>query len=40
VPTPFVETVEVGAMIGLAAVTVALFAAAFVGFRRRDVVTN
>jgi ABC-2 type transport system permease protein len=40
VPTPFVETVEASDMIGLSAVAVALFAVAFVGFRRRDIVTS
>jgi ABC-2 type transport system permease protein len=40
VPTPFVETAQAGDLIGLWAVAIALFAVAFVGFRRRDLVTN
>jgi hypothetical protein len=40
VPTPFVETAEVGDMIGVTAVAVARLATAFVGFYRRDVITN
>ncbi|MBZ2194544.1 ABC transporter permease [Occultella gossypii] len=40
VPAPFLEDVAVGDVLGLWAVAIVLLALAFVGFRRRDVVTT